>query len=278
MFEFLGTIEMFPGGYFGAPHPRTRSGRSTTARGHDRRGQLPGREHPRGLRDRRRVLRRVQPQRRCLPGGHLQPRRDVVLGDPGDRRRRAARDRERVRRPARASSSVHGREAIFDPSRCPRRYRRPRMCGTGISGTPATRSPSRCITGVGRAAPPVRVQPWPLVHRQHRVRVPDRLDRRRDPRADLPHARTPRASSRTYGFRTWSAPNLLTAQGRYSDGSTTTGLVETGRFAEYKVKNYQYPRDRIATLGFRPLRPDDERARRVHRLAREGRRRPIRST
>ena len=74
------------------------------------------------------------------------------------------------------------------------------------------------------------------------------------------------ASRKKYGFRTWSAPNLLTAQGRYSDGSTTTGLVETGRFSEYKVKNYQYPVDRITTLGFRPLRPDDERAGAMHRL------------
>ena len=68
------------------------------------------------------------------------------------------------------------------------------------------------------------------------------------------------------GSATWSAPNLLTAQGRYSDGSTTTGLGETKRFAQYKTQNYKQPRDRITVLAFRPLRPDDERAPVVHRL------------
>ena len=67
----------------------------------------------------------------------------------------------------------------------------------------------------------------------------------------------------TYGIRSWTMPNLIT-KGGLADGSDDLG--ETKRFAQYKTQNYKTPRDRITTLGFRPLRPDDERAPVVHRL------------
>lgn len=66
-----------------------------------------------------------------------------------------------------------------------------------------------------------------------------------------------------YGIRSWTMPNLITKRGLV-DGSDDLG--ETKRFAQYKTANYKTPRDRITTLGFRPLRPDDERAPVVHRL------------
>ena len=66
-----------------------------------------------------------------------------------------------------------------------------------------------------------------------------------------------------YGFRSWTMPNLITKRG-VADGSSD--LEETKRFAQYKTQNYKQPRDRITTLAFRPLRPDDERAPVLHRL------------
>jgi len=84
-----------------------------------------------------------------------------------------------------------------------------------------------------------------------------------------PATGTSTPSKTKYGIRSWSAPNLITAQGRYFSGGATTvtdALTETHRFAQYKVANYQLPVDRITTLGFRPLRPDDPRAGPVHRL------------
>ena len=72
------------------------------------------------------------------------------------------------------------------------------------------------------------------------------------------------AGSRTqYGIRSWSAPNLITWTSLV-DGATA--LVETKRFASYQVANYAQARNRITTLGFRPLEPTDARAGAVHRL------------
>jgi hypothetical protein len=84
-----------------------------------------------------------------------------------------------------------------------------------------------------------------------------------------PAAGTATPSKTKYGIRSWSAPNLITAQGRYLSGGVTTvtdALTETHRFAQYKVANYGLPVDRITTIGFRPLLPADPRAGAVHRL------------
>ena len=71
-------------------------------------------------------------------------------------------------------------------------------------------------------------------------------------------------SSRTlYGIRSWSAPNLITWTS-LKDGASA--LVETKRFAQYAIANYAQARNRITTLGFRPLDPTDPRAGAVHRL------------
>ena len=60
-----------------------------------------------------------------------------------------------------------------------------------------------------------------------------------------------------YGIRSWSADRLLTFVSLI-DGANA--LVETRRFAEWIVANYAEPQDRISTVGFRSLRPDDPRA------------------
>ncbi len=60
-----------------------------------------------------------------------------------------------------------------------------------------------------------------------------------------------------YGYRSWSAVDLLTARG------TTTmndGDAETKLFAEYYVENYKDPRTRVEALTFLSIAPEDERA------------------
>jgi len=56
-----------------------------------------------------------------------------------------------------------------------------------------------------------------------------------------------------FGFRTWASENLLT---RTSLLDSSGALVETKRFADYYVRNYALPRDRITEISFRSLRPD----------------------
>jgi hypothetical protein len=61
------------------------------------------------------------------------------------------------------------------------------------------------------------------------------------------------ASIDAYGWRSWSAQNLLTKSGT-ADGSTD--LDETARFAEFYVRNQADPLDRITTISFRSIRPN----------------------
>lgn len=60
-----------------------------------------------------------------------------------------------------------------------------------------------------------------------------------------------------YGYRTWSKEYLLV------DSGTTTGNTandECKLYAQYYVDNYATPRQRISSISFKSMRPDDERA------------------
>lgn len=64
----------------------------------------------------------------------------------------------------------------------------------------------------------------------------------------------------TYGVRSWSAENLLTARQLGTPLSVTNDdLTETRKFAEYYVENFHNPTTQISSLGFRSIRPDDPR-------------------
>ena len=63
------------------------------------------------------------------------------------------------------------------------------------------------------------------------------------------------AAAATYGTRTWSAENLLTA-----GGTGTTAAVETKKFATYYVNNYKTPLTRVGQLSFRCAQPSGNRA------------------
>ena len=60
------------------------------------------------------------------------------------------------------------------------------------------------------------------------------------------------ASQGTYGIRSWSAENLLTME---SVDGLSDSLVETKRFAEYYVRNYASPRNRVTDIAFRTMCP-----------------------
>jgi hypothetical protein len=60
------------------------------------------------------------------------------------------------------------------------------------------------------------------------------------------------ASQDKYGVRPWSAQNLQTDQSLV-DGAGS--LVETKRFAQFRVDNYAVARDRVAGVQFRSIRP-----------------------
>ena len=55
-----------------------------------------------------------------------------------------------------------------------------------------------------------------------------------------------------YGYRSWSAENLLTYSSLY-DGAGS--YAETKRFAKYYVDNYKAPQNRITDIAFRSMRP-----------------------
>jgi hypothetical protein len=60
-----------------------------------------------------------------------------------------------------------------------------------------------------------------------------------------------------YGYRSWSAENLLI------DSGTTTGLDALGEcflFSTFIVENFKVPRNRITQMTFRSMHPDDDRA------------------
>src|SRR4029077_18845451 len=65
------------------------------------------------------------------------------------------------------------------------------------------------------------------------------------------------ASIGLYGIRSWTADRLLTSVSLI-DGANA--LTETRRFSEWIVANYATPQDRISTIAFRSLRPEDPRA------------------
>lgn len=65
------------------------------------------------------------------------------------------------------------------------------------------------------------------------------------------------ASIGSRGYRSWSKENLLTQIGLLD---ASDALTETKRFATYIVENYAAPRDRVTTIGFRPLHDLDPRA------------------
>jgi hypothetical protein len=60
------------------------------------------------------------------------------------------------------------------------------------------------------------------------------------------------ASQMSYGIRSWTAENLLT---RESLPPGSDSLVETRKFAEYYVRNYCQPRNRVTDIAFRSIRP-----------------------
>jgi hypothetical protein len=71
------------------------------------------------------------------------------------------------------------------------------------------------------------------------------------------------------GYRSWSRSNLLTMEGLldpagpYSTKDRLQGVAakaETLLFSTYIVENYKYPRNRITTIGFRPMHDSDPRA------------------
>lgn len=62
----------------------------------------------------------------------------------------------------------------------------------------------------------------------------------------------------TFWIRSWSAQNLLTKAGLTPPGYT--GLQETRMFADYYVRNYARPQDRISGIAFRSMRPDNPHA------------------
>ena len=264
MFEILGTIEMFPGGYFGDPPPPESVGQIYY-----------------GVKDTIDAanFRVVSILEDCEIDAAFYVvfslNVDVYPGiySPGSDALSAIQETVDAELPELANAYVdrlgrfvvHGREAIFDPAGV--------LAGPGVTdvwdwhewhagdaaavaASPATVAQIRQFAfNHGRSFIANTALAYPINSTDAEINA-----------QTYPAFGTPSSSRTKYGFRTWSAPNLLTAQGRYSDGSTTTGLVETGRFAEYKVNNYQAPIDRITTLGFRPLRPDDERAGAIHRL------------
>ena len=60
-----------------------------------------------------------------------------------------------------------------------------------------------------------------------------------------------------YGIRSWSALDLITDYGILD---ASGDLAETRKFADYRIKNYAYARDRITDVAFRSLDPGDARA------------------
>ena len=65
------------------------------------------------------------------------------------------------------------------------------------------------------------------------------------------------ASITDFGYRSWSAPDLITLAG------TTTGnnaAEETRLFADHMVANYALPRTRIEAVTFKAIHPSDSRA------------------
>ena len=264
MFEVLGTIEMFPGGYFGDPPPPASVGQIYY-----------------GVKDtidaaNFRVV-------SILEDCEIDPAFYVVFSlnvdvypgiySPGEAALSAIQETVDAEFPDLANAYVdrlgrfvvHGREAVFDPVGV--------LAGPGVSdlwdwhhwhagdGAAVSASPASVAQirqfgfNHGRSFIVNTASAYPINSTDAAITA-----------QTYPAFGTASASRSRYGFRTWSAPNLLTAQGRYFGGTTTTALVETKRFSEYKVKNYETPVDRITALGFRPLRPDDERAAAVHRL------------
>jgi hypothetical protein len=149
--------------------------------------------------------------------------------------------------------AVHGREAVFNPvgvaSGVPSTtwdwHRWHAGDGDAVTASPATVAHLRQFAfNHGRSFIVNTAQAYPISATTKQVQA-----------QIYPDPGVTSSSRTKYGFRTWSAPNLLTAQGRYAGGITTTALVETKRFAQYKVANYATPVDRITTLGFRPLEP-----------------------
>jgi hypothetical protein len=65
------------------------------------------------------------------------------------------------------------------------------------------------------------------------------------------------ASLEKFGYRSWSAQNLITRRGLLDDSDD---LTETKRFATYYVENYAQPRNRVTELSLRSMRPNDPRA------------------
>jgi hypothetical protein len=65
------------------------------------------------------------------------------------------------------------------------------------------------------------------------------------------------------GFRAWTRENLLTMTGLLD---SSDALTETKRFATYIVDNYAQPRNRITSIGFRPLHDLDPRAVKVWQM------------
>jgi hypothetical protein len=73
-----------------------------------------------------------------------------------------------------------------------------------------------------------------------------------DPTVDPPAAQiaTAPASITQFGYRSWSAENLLVAHGNLTG---FTGLQECAAFAAFIAANYQSPRERITDISFRSM-------------------------
>ncbi len=75
---------------------------------------------------------------------------------------------------------------------------------------------------------------------------------------DLPSGRVVNdlTSQGKYGIRSFAIDSLLTKQGVRPGGAVTTDWVETKTFAQYFVDRYATVKDRISSVGFRPMHPD----------------------
>jgi hypothetical protein len=101
-----------------------------------------------------------------------------------------------------------------------------------------------------------------VADRQRRARLPEVPDRGTGGgtfvEADIPgQIRSDATSITKYGYRSWSAPGLLTLAG------TTTGndaKDETALYGDYVKANYKDPHTRVEALTFKSMRPEDPRA------------------
>lgn len=145
----------------------------------------------------------------------------------------------------------HGRKARFDPE------------GTAAEATPGAWNFTRWKAGDGAAIEDdgdrAQIRP-PMQWRRPRSRIinaaiayPRGIDERLMPGQVAIDA----GSVTSYGYRSWSARDLIIAEG------TTTGNTaaeECRLFADFYVANYSAPRTRVEAITFKSIEPTDPRA------------------